>query len=67
MRGSNPGERRGGRKKARRTERTDAAKAAAPYVHPRFEAVAPLPITDDYDLALRRHETLCAGQRTNTD
>jgi hypothetical protein len=41
-----------------RSERTDAAKAAAPYVHPRFAAVAQLPITDDYDLSKLSDEEL---------
>jgi hypothetical protein len=91
MRGSNPGERRGGRKKGTpnrasaareryaqasgltpleyllrimrnpklpRSERTDAAKAAAPYVHPKFAAVAQLPIANAYDLSKLTDEEL---------
>ena len=91
MRGSEPGERRGGRKKGTpnrasaarerrvqssgmtpleyllnimrnpkipRSERTDAAKAAAPYSHPRLAAIAPLDAHPAYDLGKLSDENL---------
>jgi hypothetical protein len=91
MRGSGPGERRGGRKKGTpnratswrerevkaggdtpldyllsvmrndrlpRAERTDAAKAAAPYVHPKLATIAPTSDVGAYDLTKLSDEDL---------